>query len=206
MTKSSKFLSYVNYRMKATMVDGRVLIGKFMAFDRHMNIVMADTDEYRFVILLLCLSLPFPRKLKPKNGKEREEKRTVGFVIVRGDTIVSLSVFGPPPNDSAKARVNPAGMLVTIRKRFWIVTLCWFLLEQDWPLFSCCGTPWSGSSRWSWSSPCRYCCSGSSGMSGYVIHSQFLFSLSATFLSFQGLTGAAPGVGAPAAAAMMPQG
>eukprot|EP01086_Lenisia_limosa_P014800 TRINITY_DN461_c0_g1_i3.p1 TRINITY_DN461_c0_g1~~TRINITY_DN461_c0_g1_i3.p1 ORF type:complete len:165 (+),score=42.66 TRINITY_DN461_c0_g1_i3:60-554(+) len=142
MTKSSKFLSYVNYRMKATMVDGRVLIGKFMAFDRHMNIVMADTDEYR--------------KLKPKNGKEREEKRTVGFVIVRGDTIVSLSVFGPPPNDSAKARVNPAAVAV--------------LPGQGRP--------------------------AGRGLPPAATAAQ----------APQGLTGAAPGVGAPAAAAMMPQG
>lgn len=32
-------LQYVNYRMRITILDGRVLIGTLMAFDRHLNLV-----------------------------------------------------------------------------------------------------------------------------------------------------------------------
>lgn len=40
MIRSSRMLTYVNYRMKITLADSRTLIGTFMAFDRHMNIVL----------------------------------------------------------------------------------------------------------------------------------------------------------------------
>lgn len=60
-----------------------------------MNIVLADTEEFRRV----------KRKSKPAAGPnnaplvEAEEKRTLGLTIVRGTHVVSCSVDGPPPAD-----------------------------------------------------------------------------------------------------------
>jgi small nuclear ribonucleoprotein B and B' len=69
-----------------------------LAFDKHMNLVLADTEEFR--------------RTKRKQNKpaapgassaaqvvEQEEKRTLGLTIVRGAHIVSLSVESPPPAD-----------------------------------------------------------------------------------------------------------
>lgn len=85
MSKSSKMLNYINCRMKVTIQDSRQLVGTFMAFDRHMNLVLGDTVEYRRV------------KGKKGVGADREEKRTLGLILLRGENVVSLQVEAPAP-------------------------------------------------------------------------------------------------------------
>jgi small nuclear ribonucleoprotein B and B' len=82
-------LSLINWRLKVTINDGRALTGQMLAFDRHMNLVLADCEEFRRVR---------PKK-KPgeETAPEQEMKRSLGLVILRGEAVVSLSVEGPPP-------------------------------------------------------------------------------------------------------------
>ena len=69
-----------------------------MAFDRHMNLVIAEAEEYRI--------------LKSKKGQglteEKQEKRTLGLIILRGDTIVSMTIEGPPPVEQDE-KLTPGG-------------------------------------------------------------------------------------------------
>lgn len=92
MTKASKILQYVNYRMRITVDDGRQFVGKFMAFDKHMNIVLGDAEEFR--------RLPVKSASGGKTGEEKEEKRALGLVVVRGDCVVSMTVESKPPSEA----------------------------------------------------------------------------------------------------------
>ncbi|GJP75107.1 hypothetical protein CLOP_g5595 [Closterium sp. NIES-67] len=98
MSKGSKLLQYINYRMRVTVSDGRELVGKFMAFDRHMNLVLGECEEFR--------------KLPPKKGskapEDREERRTLGLLILRGEEVICLTVEGPPPQDENRGRAAGA--------------------------------------------------------------------------------------------------
>jgi small nuclear ribonucleoprotein B and B' len=83
-------LGLINWRLKVTINDGRAFIGQMLAFDRHMNLVLADCEEFRRV-------RPKKKPGETEAAPEQEMKRSLGLVILRGETVVSLSVEGPPP-------------------------------------------------------------------------------------------------------------
>ena len=97
MPRGGKLLTFINWRIRVTISDSRDLIGTFLAFDKHMNLVLSDCEEFRKI------------SVKGKKGKniinyfiyicleEREEKRVLGLVILRGDSIVRLNAETPPP-------------------------------------------------------------------------------------------------------------
>lgn len=95
MSKTSKLFQYLNHRMRVIIQDSRTLVGKFMAFDKHMNLVLGDCEEYRRIIP------------KGKKGVEKIQKRMLGLVILRGENVVSMTVEAPPSvSDSRLTSLN----------------------------------------------------------------------------------------------------
>ena len=83
-------MNWLNYRVRVTLHDGRQLVGTFLAFDRHMNLVISDCEEYRKI------------KDKSGSGEEREVKRMLGLLLLRGEGISSLTPEAPPPSNARK--------------------------------------------------------------------------------------------------------
>jgi len=94
-SKNNKMMYHVGYRMKVTMQDGRTFVGIFKAFDKHMNVILCDTEEFRRI----------RHKKSDGTREDKEEKRSMGLILLRGETIVTMTVEGPPPNEE-NPRVN----------------------------------------------------------------------------------------------------
>uniref|UniRef100_A0A7S4WC68 Sm protein B n=1 Tax=Alexandrium monilatum TaxID=311494 RepID=A0A7S4WC68_9DINO len=70
-----KLSQFFNWRVSATLLDGRVLVGTLMAVDKHVNLVLCNTEEYR--------------KYKVKGHPEGKElKRMLGLVVARGRNVL----------------------------------------------------------------------------------------------------------------------
>eukprot|EP01029_Cantina_marsupialis_P029177 TRINITY_DN779905_c0_g1_i1.p1 TRINITY_DN779905_c0_g1~~TRINITY_DN779905_c0_g1_i1.p1 ORF type:complete len:186 (-),score=65.53 TRINITY_DN779905_c0_g1_i1:146-703(-) len=79
--KSTKILRLIDYKLRFTILDGRDMIGTFMAFDKHMNVILGDCEEVR--------------RVKTKTGYE-DKTRPMGLMILRGEQIVSYSIEDTP--------------------------------------------------------------------------------------------------------------
>lgn len=76
-----------------------------------MNLVLADTEEFRATKKSLAAAKKAANSSTTGSSSEstysvRDTKRTLGLVILRGETIISVSVEAPPPNTDNAARLG----------------------------------------------------------------------------------------------------
>ncbi|KAK2196621.1 bifunctional LSM domain [Babesia duncani] len=89
---------WLQYRVRVTIKDGRKFVGTFIAFDKHMNFVLADCEEFRQTI--------------GKNKEKQQIKRTLGFILLRGENIISFTAEAPPAMPSVSFGVVGPGKAV----------------------------------------------------------------------------------------------
>lgn len=77
------------------------MTGQMLAFDKYMNLVLADCEEFRKVRPRGKSGAPSAPGSAAETTQSEEMKRTLGLIILRGTNIVSCSVEGPPPSDPA---------------------------------------------------------------------------------------------------------
>ena len=123
--KGSKLNNYINYRMRVTLQDGRNFIGTFKGSrqrrgNTYLTLLFSiwQAYEFNFGRLRRIQKNKTKKRLLTKSffnfnfiffsgeTQVREEKRTLGLVLLRGEHLVSMSVDGPPP------QVNPLYVLL----------------------------------------------------------------------------------------------
>ena len=96
VNRQSKMLAFINYRVRVTIVDGRHIVGRFLAFDRHMNLVLADAEEFRRL-----KSVTKKRSKKSDDDNDEDEKNG-------GEDVRRVLGCTPPRRRSGLARGRPA--------------------------------------------------------------------------------------------------
>lgn len=96
VTKKTKLSDLINYRLKVSTIDNKSYIGKLLAFDKYLNLVLSDTEEIRIT------KKSYQDLKQNKTGTAVEDKRLLGLIILRGEQIVSLTIESAPTTDSRK--------------------------------------------------------------------------------------------------------
>ena len=76
----------INFRIKIITIDNRTYLGTLLSFDKHMNLVLSDTEESRIT--------------------KKSYKRNLGLIILRGDQVVSFTIESNAPLTDVKSRLD----------------------------------------------------------------------------------------------------
>lgn len=97
--KGSKLAKFLNHRVSVSVSDHRYFVGQMLGFDSHSNVVLKDCEEFRVL-------------KKRKAGQQRETKRNIGLMILRGDSVVHIDVIGPPPPSGNRLSASTAASVL----------------------------------------------------------------------------------------------
>lgn len=74
-----------------------------MAFDRHLNLVLGDAEEFR-PLRGKAAAAAGGAASGGATGGEPASRRVLGLVILRGDAVLALAVEGPPPSTDRRPK------------------------------------------------------------------------------------------------------
>jgi small nuclear ribonucleoprotein B and B' len=87
MPRQNKMMQLVNQRLRITLEDSRTLVGQLLAFDKHMNLVVSDVEEFR-------------------QTKKGDQRRSLGLLVLRGKHIVGITAEGVPDANPTRTPVS----------------------------------------------------------------------------------------------------
>ncbi len=83
-------IQFIGKSLHVTLADGREMVGKLLAFDKHMNVVLGDVTETR----------PLSKKA---SDASMAVSRTLGLILLRGQHVISVRVEGKSDLDLSAA-------------------------------------------------------------------------------------------------------
>ncbi|SCV04590.1 LAME_0H19636g1_1 [Lachancea meyersii CBS 8951] len=89
----SKLSDLLHYRIRALTNDGKAFVGELMAFDAHMNLVLADCVELRIPTTQMA---HLKAKNKDSSAQPKVDTRTLGLVVLRGEQVLTTVVESAP--------------------------------------------------------------------------------------------------------------
>lgn len=96
VAQKSRLADLLHYRIRALTHDGRAYVGELLAFDAHMNLVLAECVEHR--VPNTQLQILKNKTSSPDDGPAHPklDTRTLGLVVLRGDQVLTTVVESAP--------------------------------------------------------------------------------------------------------------
>ncbi|ODV87599.1 hypothetical protein CANARDRAFT_26978 [[Candida] arabinofermentans NRRL YB-2248] len=109
--KKAKLFNLINYRVRVTTTDNTTYFsGILLSYDKHLNLVLSETEEFRLTkssLIKINNAKKSSNKAAIKDESDiKEEKRLLGLVILRGETIISVVVEQAPKLSNLKPELR----------------------------------------------------------------------------------------------------
>jgi len=98
VSKTNRLFKFVNWKIRVTVQDGRHFVGQFIAFDKHTNIVLKDSIEFR----------------RERDANDSWSRRELGLILLRGQHVVSLQPEAPPQPKKQNHNIAMPGVSSTV--------------------------------------------------------------------------------------------
>lgn len=105
VSKKLQLKDLIDYRLKVLTTDGSVYVGILKGFDKFMNMTLLDCYELRINKKSLENLKSTTKSAEDAQTEHvHKEKRILGFIILRGENVLSTSIESPPLMDKKERK------------------------------------------------------------------------------------------------------